>query len=67
MKRYILTLVAVMAPSLLPRVGGTLDSIDSSKISKYIDFLSRIRELEILELMRRREFCYSRSIGNSRD
>jgi hypothetical protein len=56
-----------MAPILLPRGGGTLDSIDSSKISKYIDFLSRIRELEILELMRRREFCYSRSIGNSRD
>jgi hypothetical protein len=56
-----------MAPSLLPRGGGTLDSIDSSKISKYIDFLSRIRELKILELMRRREFCYSRSIGNSRD
>ena len=30
-------------------------------------FLSRIREFEIFELMRKEKNCYLRSIGNSRD
>ena len=41
--------------------------ISSKLLLTDTNFLSRIRELEKNELMRKREFCYLRSIGIGRD
>ena len=65
------------APLVLELTIISVDSIVSNKLlitdnnyqstQSFSIKISRIREFEKIELMRKREFCYSRSIRNKRD